>query len=156
MVNYKYPNFTCHFMSIDADTTAAITAAFSKYARGYSKKDVDDLMDMMDSDFFGFGSGPDEVVTSLSELRSQLRRDFAQCGDLSIDFGPMKMAREGNAAWCAGDCTISAEVGDEMLRLDGRMSAVLRKADDQWLFAHVHFSVPDRGQEVGRSFPERK
>ncbi len=143
-------------MPIDADTKAAVTDAFSRYARGYSKKDVDALMAMMDRDFFGFGSGPDEVVTSLSELRSQLQRDFAQCGDLSIEFGPVKMAREGNVAWSAGDCTISAEVGDEMLRLKGRMSAVLRKSGDQWLFAHIHFSVPDRGQEVGESFPEMR
>ncbi|HSD58663.1 MAG TPA: nuclear transport factor 2 family protein [Methanotrichaceae archaeon] len=62
------------------------------------KKDVDDLMDVIDSDFFGFGSGPDEVIASLSELSSQLHRDFAQCGDLSIEFGPMKTAREGNVA----------------------------------------------------------
>jgi ketosteroid isomerase-like protein len=68
----------------------------------------------------------------------------------------MKIAREGNVAWCAGNCTISAEVGDEMLRLEERMSAVLREPADRWLFAHVHFSVPDRGQVVGRSFPARR
>ncbi len=155
MVNYKYSNSTCYFMPIDADTTAAVTAALSRYVQGYSKKDADELMAMMDSDIFGFGSGPDEVVSSLSDLRNQLQRDFSQCGDLSMEFLPAKIAREGNVAWCAGDCTISAEVGDEMLRLDGRMTAVLRKAGDQWLFAHIHFSVPDRGQDVGRSFPEK-
>lgn len=55
-------------------------------------------------------------------------------------------------AWCAGDCIISAEVSDEMLRLDGRMSAVLRKSGDLWLFAHFHFSILDRGQEMGGRF----
>ncbi len=78
MVNYKYPSFTCYFMPIDADTTAAVTAVFSRYARGYSKKDVDYLMAAMDESFFGFGPGPDEVVASLSELSSQLQRDFAK------------------------------------------------------------------------------
>lgn len=45
--------------------------------------------------------------------------------------------------WCAGDCTISAEVGDEMLWLGGKMSVVLRESGDQWPFAHMHYSVPD-------------
>jgi ketosteroid isomerase-like protein len=155
-VNYIYTNFTCYFMPIDADTIAAVTAALSKYAQGYSKKDVDDLMAIMDSDIFGFGSGPDEEISSLSELKNQLQRDFSQCGDLFVEFEHMRIAREGNVAWCAGGCTISAEVGNEMLRLDGRMTAVLRKAGDKWLFAHIHFSVPDQGQEAGQSFPERR
>lgn len=74
------------------------------------KKDVDDLMAVMDSDFFGCGGAQDEVVVGLPELCSQLQRDFAQRGDLFMEFGPLKIAREGNVAWGAGDCIISPEV----------------------------------------------
>lgn len=45
---------------------------------GILQKRLDYLMAAMDSGFFGFGSGPDEVIASLSELSSQLQRDFAK------------------------------------------------------------------------------
>ncbi len=129
--------------------------ALDLYKSSYSKKDIKMLLGIMDPGFFGFGSGPDEKVSSAEALKSQLERDFAQSGKLSMNFGSMTIAGEGNAAWCAGDCTISAEVGGQQLRLDGRMTAVLRKTGGKWLFAHTHFSVPDRGQQTGQSFPKR-
>jgi ketosteroid isomerase-like protein len=140
----------------DKDTQAEIKASLERYRRAYSNKDVKMLLGITDPGFFGFGSGPDEKVGSADELKSQLERDFAQSGSLAIDFGPMAMAREGNVAWCAGDCTISATVGEKRLRLEGRMTAVLRRSGEEWLFAHTHFSVPDREQEAGQSFPEKR
>ena len=125
------------------------------YQTSYSRKDIKMLLDATDPSFFGFGSGPDEKVFGAEALKLQLERDFAQSGDLAMDFGPMTIAAEGNVAWCAGDCTISAKVGGQRMRLDGRMTMVLRRAGDKWLFAHSHFSVPDRGQQAGQSFPDK-
>jgi ketosteroid isomerase-like protein len=140
-------------MSNNAAIQKEIMAALDLYKSSYSNKDIKLLLSVTDPGFFGFGSGPDEKVFGIEALKLQLERDFAQSGKLSMDFGPMTIAGEGNAAWCAGDCTISAEVGGKWLRLDGRMTAVLRKAGGKWLFAHTHFSVPDLGQQAGQSFP---
>ncbi len=142
-------------MSKNVDFQTEIMAALDLYKSCYSKKDIKALLNVTDPGFFGFGSGPDEKVFGTVALSSQLERDFAQSGELSMDFGPMTIAGEGNAAWCAGDCTISAEVGGQRIRLDGRMTAVLRRAEGKWLFAHTHFSVPDLGQQAGQSFPKR-
>ncbi len=142
-------------MSKNVDFQAEIMAALDLYKSCYSKKDIKMLLNVTDPGFFGFGSGPDEKVFSAEALKSQLERDFTQSGNLSMDFGPMTIAGEGNAAWCAGDCTISAEVEGQRLRLGGRMTAVLRRTGGKWLFAHTHFSVPDRGQQAGQSFPKR-
>jgi ketosteroid isomerase-like protein len=142
-------------MSNDVDYRGEIVAALDKYKIAYSKKDANMLLAITDEGFFGFGSGPDEKVGDIDELEKQLHRDFAQCEDLDIDFGPMAVAGDGNVAWCAGDCIISATVGGEWMRLQGRMTTVLRKAGGKWLFAHTHFSVPDRGQSEGQSAPAR-
>ena len=142
-------------MSKDADIKAEIRAALASYQTGYSRKNIKMLLDATDPGFFGFGSGPDEKVSSAEALKLQLERDFAQSGELSMDFGPMTIAGDGNVAWCAGDCIISAEVGGQRISLDGRMTAVLRRAGDKWLFAHTHFSIPDRGQQAGQSFPKK-
>jgi ketosteroid isomerase-like protein len=136
------------------DFDREIMMALDRYKIAYSKKDANMLLAATDKGFFGFGSGPDEKVGNLEELKLQLHRDFAQSGELAIDFGPMAVARDGNVAWCGGDCSISATIGSERLRLEGRITAVLRKVGNEWLFAHTHFSVPDRGQPNGQSFPE--
>lgn len=141
-------------MPEDAVYQREIMAALDKYKTAYSKKDANMLLAVTDEGFFGFGSGPDEKVGNLEELKRQLYRDFAQSGDLDIDFGPMAVGYDGSVAWCGGDCAISATVGGERLRLAGRMTAVLRKRGSDWLFAHTHFSIPDRGQAKGQSFPE--
>jgi len=54
------------------------------------------LLDATDPGFFGFGSGPDEKVFSVEALKLQLERDFGQCDELAMDFGPMTIATEGN------------------------------------------------------------
>jgi len=141
-------------MSNDPDYRGEIIAALGRYKTAYSKKDENMLLAATDAGFFGFGSGPDEKVGNTEELKKQLHRDFAQCEDLDIDFGPMEIAGDGNVAWCAAECIISATVGGERQRLQGRMTVVLRKTSGKWLFAHTHFSVPDRRQSEGRSFPE--
>jgi len=142
-------------MSNDPDYRGEIIAALGRYKTAYSKKDENMLLAATDAGFFGFGSGPDEKVGNTEELKKQLHRDFAQCEDLDIDFGPMEVAGDdGNVAWCAAECIISATVGGERQRLQGRMTVVLRKTGGKWLFAHTHFSVPDRRQSEGRSFPE--
>jgi len=53
------------------------------------------LLDATDPGFFGFGSGPDEKVFSVEALKLQLERDFGQCDELAMDFGPMTIATEG-------------------------------------------------------------
>lgn len=143
-------------MLLNSDIKADIMVSLNRYSQAYSNKDLKLILSATDQDYFGFGSGPDEQVASRSELESHLERDFAQSGKLSMHFGSMAIACAGDVAWCGGKCTIEAESGNERQRLFGRMTAVLRKKGEQWLFAHTHFSVPDRGQEAGQSFPEKR
>jgi len=143
-------------MAIDAQSKAEVVEALSDYASNYSKKDSERIIATTDSNFFGYGSGPDEVINNAMELKRQLERDFAQSGDLLLEFSPQSVDKEGNVAWCAGICTVSATNGGEMIHLDGRMSAVLKKVGNEWRFVHMHFSLPDARQEAGRSFPDRK
>jgi ketosteroid isomerase-like protein len=143
-------------MPIDNDTKIAVMAVISRYSQAYYQKNVDSILAMTIADFIGFGSGPDEKVSSQDELRFQLERDFAQSDQIDMKFGPATISAEGNVAWYASDCTIAAVVGGKKISLDGRITAVLKKVGNEWLFVHMHFSVPDRGQEAGKSFPDIK
>lgn len=140
-------------MPIDNGTKAAVLATISRYAQAYDQKNAGSILAMTVLDFFGFGSGPDEKVSSRDELRSHLERDFAQSDKVDMKFGPAAISSEGNVAWYASNCTIAAVVGGQKISLEGRMTAVLKKVGNEWLFVHTHFSVPDRGQDAGKSFP---
>lgn len=142
-------------MSIDDDTKEAVISSLRAYAEAYSRKDLGMIMALTAPDYFGFGSGPDEKVSSLDELRSHLERDFAQSGNLKMEIGPSLVSAEGNVAWVACECTISASVSGKKYRYEGRMSAVMKKVGERWLIVHTHFAVPDRSQDEGQSFSTR-
>lgn len=141
-------------MAIDVQSRAEVAETLSNYANYYSKKDLDKIFAIIDGNFFGYGSGPDEVVNNSMELRSQLERDFAQSEDLLLKFNPDSLDKEGSVAWCAGSCQVSAINGGEAMHLEGRMSAVLKKVGNEWRIVHIHFSLPDMRQKAGRSFPD--
>jgi ketosteroid isomerase-like protein len=48
--------------------------------------------------------------------------------------------------------TFKVKAGGQEMALPGRMTAVLEKRGDKWLFVQSHFSLPAAGQE-GESFP---
>jgi len=139
-------------MKINGKLKAEVTVALNRYAQAYSKKDIGLIMKLTAPDYFGFGSGPDEDVGSVEELRSHLERDFAQSDDLKMEIGVARICASGNVAWTTGPCMITASIGGKNYSYEGRMSTVLVKEDDKWLVASSHFAMPDCGQETGRSF----
>ena len=129
-------------MTMVDDTKAEVMAVLSKYAEGYSNKDLKTLMALTAKDYIGFGSGLDDNISSRDKLSHFLKRDFSQCGDLSMKFAPTYIEADGKLAWVTGNCTIEANIGDEKIRSAGRMTIILRKVRNKWLFAHTHFSAP--------------
>ena len=141
-------------MATSSEFKAAVTAAMDRYARAYSEKDLEGVLATTAEDFFGHGSGPDEEVYGKEQLRSQVERDLAQCDRVSMVIGPGHISGEGNVAWYAGNCTVEAIVDGQDMRLEGRITAVLKKVGDQWLIAMSHFSMPFGAQEAGQSWPQ--
>ena len=58
------------------------------------------------------------------------------------------------AAWAATDATFKAQVGEEELTLEGRLTLVLENRGGKWLIVQGHFSLPAAAQAEGESFPE--
>jgi len=124
-----------------------------RYARAYSAKDLEGILATVNESFFGYGSGPDEEVYGKEQLRAQVERDLAQCDRVSMAIGPGHISGKGEVAWYAGKCTIEATVDDQDMRLEGRITAVLKKDGGRWLFAMIHFAMPSGAQEAGQSWP---
>jgi ketosteroid isomerase-like protein len=141
-------------MATSPEFKAAATAAMDRYAQAYSEKDLEGVLATTAEDFFGYGSGPDEEVHGKEQLRAQIERDFAQCDRVSMEIGPGHVSGKGEVAWYAGNCTVVAAVGGQEMRLEGRITAVLKKERDRWLIAMIHFAMPFGAQEAGQSWPQ--
>jgi ketosteroid isomerase-like protein len=140
---------------VSSQTRIQVMDVIDQMVRYYSKKDLEKVMSLIDEHFKGFGSGPDEKVVGKEELRKDLERDFAWCETLSMEFSDVKLSAEGTIAWFMAECTIKASLGGVPQRLAGRMTGVLRGTGHTWVFAQTHFSVPDRNQRAGKSYPRR-
>ncbi|MCP1392550.1 MAG: nuclear transport factor 2 family protein [Methanothrix sp.] len=143
-------------MTTISDFKAAATEAMERYAQAYSAKDLEGIMATADEEFFGYGSGPDEEVYGKDLLRAQVERDLSQSDRISMILGPGHVSGKGDVAWYAGSCTIEATVEGQDVRMEGRITAVLKKVGERWLIAMSHFAMPFGGQETGQSWPEAK
>jgi hypothetical protein len=82
-----------------------------------------------------------------------IARDFRQASSVYISFPAMNINGEGRIAWATCWTEFSAVVGDNRIRMLGRMTAVLKNTGRAWRFEQIHFSIPNEGQETGQSFP---
>jgi ketosteroid isomerase-like protein len=141
-------------MTKSSEFESSVTTTIERYARAYSAKDLEGILATADESFFGYGSGPDEEIYGKEQLRDQVERDLAQCDRVTMVIGPGHVSGKGEVAWYAGKCTVDATIGGQDIRLDGRITAVLKKVGDEWLFTMIHFAMPFGAQDVGQSWPK--
>lgn len=140
-------------MALSEKQNLEIMETFEKYAEAYHKKDKLALSRLCSPDICGFGSGPDEVFIGRKELMSGLTRDFSQARSVHLSFAVININGEGRVAWVTCWGAFSAVIGDNDVRMLGRMTAVLKNTGKAWRFEQIHFSMPYGGQETGQSFP---
>jgi len=140
-------------MTLSEKQELEIVGTFAVYADAYRKKDKKALARLCSPDIIGFGSGPDEVFQGKKELLDGLARDFKQATSLQLRIPAMSINGEGRVAWVTCWSEFSAVVGDNQVRMLGRMTAVLKNTGRAWRFEQIHFSMPYEGQETGQSFP---
>lgn len=123
------------------------------YSVLYGQRDLAGLISLVEPDFQGFGTGPDEVVMSAEELRRAVARDFAQAEVSTIAFTDRYCTVEGTAAWVMGACRFDFRSGETEGIIVARFTAVLRKNEGVWRFAQLHYSMPCSEQAEGSSWP---
>lgn len=140
-------------MALSEKQELEIIETFAQYMEAYHKKDKQGIARICSPDIIGFGSGPDEVFQGKKELLAGIARDFNQAKSLYLGFPAMSINGEGRVAWVTCWSEFSAIIGDNQVRMLGRMTAVLKNTGRAWRFEQIHFSMPYEGQESGQSFP---
>jgi ketosteroid isomerase-like protein len=144
-------------MKADKKTEAEVMAAINKFIETYIRRDVEGTLALVtpDPDLFFIGTGIDEKIVGIDKARVQIKRDFKQSADISIELGPIAISAAGPVAWVAADSTWKVKVGGQEMKYDWRWTMVLEKRQGRWLIAQSHLSAPAREQAEGQSFPER-
>jgi uncharacterized protein (TIGR02246 family) len=143
-------------MEANEDVKNAVNELLEKYSQAYQEKDLDGVLKLFvpDDDLVVIGTGFDEWVKGIDELRSGFERDMDQADEISVKFRNITISTRGNVAWISGHMNMAAKVADEDIYLPGRLSAVVEERNGKWLFTHLHYSLPAAEQEEGKAWPE--
>ena len=142
-------------MKADQQTEAAAMAVWNKFNDAYVRRDLNELLSVFapDADVVLFGTGRDERRMGSSEIQAQAKRDWAQSEGGNFRWKWHSVSAAGPVAWLAAEGTFQTKVGGHDTNLPIRLTGVLEKRGDKWLFVQSHASVPAGGQGEGQSFP---
>lgn len=145
-------------MKADKKTENEIVEVLNSYGNAYADKDLDAMLNLFleDPDIVAIGTGEDEWVHGFDELKEGLKRDITQSESIKVDFKNITVSSANNVAWTSSYMTMHAKVSGEEIILNGRLTAIFKKVEYKWYFAHIHYSLPAKDQEEGQSFPETK
>ena len=143
-------------MKCEENIEAEVMGMLNRYAQAYAEKNIDAMMDLFldDPDVVAIGTGTDEWIHGCDELREGFRRDFGQADNIQVKFEKITIQSANNVAWLSALMTMYATVSGKEVLLSGRLSMVIERKQDKWLFTQLHFSLPADKQEIGHSFPE--
>lgn len=137
-----------------ADAKTEVTEVFETWMKAYEDRDVEKVLACYTPDAVYIGTGEDEKMLGVDEMREGFERAFAQCDSMDVEIGWTSVSSHGEVAWLVAECLFRIDTGGPELWLHGRVTAVLVKRDGRWLVAHSHTSTPHTGSG-GQSFPRR-
>lgn len=141
---------------VDDKIQKAICNLLEEYSQAYHDKDIERILKLfVDSEeLVVIGTGDDEWVNGINELKSGFERDFDQADSINVKFRDISISSSGNVAWISGHMNMDATVGGQDIYLPGRLTAVVLNKNEKWLFANLHYSLPCDLQEEGKAWPD--
>tara|TARA_Y100000813_G_scaffold138714_1_gene100579 strand:+ start:69 stop:380 length:312 start_codon:yes stop_codon:yes gene_type:complete len=98
------------------------------------------------------GTAVDEIRLDIEQIRSQFQRDIDQTLSRDLSFKKFDFFLQGEFAYVVSKLEFKGKTTkDESFVLNMRISAMLEKTHEKWLFRHLHCSVPDKNVEEGNS-----
>lgn len=141
---------------VDDTIQKAICNLLEEYSQAYHDKDIERILKLfVDSEeLVVIGTGDDEWVNGINELKSGFERDMDQADSINVKFRDISISSSGNVAWISGHMNMEATVGGQDIYLPGRLTAVVLNKNEKWLFANLHYSLPCDLQEEGKAWPD--
>jgi uncharacterized protein (TIGR02246 family) len=115
-----------------------------KHSDAYARKDIPALMSCysQDADMVNVGSSDNEVYIGATELQKAFETFFGQVRTVGIEYAGIRLTIKQPLAWLYADVPVNVKMDQGEINRKGRMTAVLEKRDNRWLFVQTHFSFP--------------
>lgn len=141
---------------VDDTIQKAICNLLEEYSQAYHDKDIEGILELFvaSEELVVIGTGDDEWVNGINELKSGFERDMDQADSINVKFRDISISSSGNVAWISGHMNMEATVGGQDIYLPGRLTAVVLNKNEKWLFANLHYSLPCDLQEEGKAWPD--
>ena len=121
-----------------------IQTFMAEYNGLYQKKDVAGIMKLYSTDagIIMLGAGRDYSIGHTA-IREAYQREFPAFREIgSVECSILSLSVSGDIATLAAERRITEARGDEMVKMAGGFTAVLKKDEGRWLFIQTHFPQP--------------
>ena len=135
------------------DDEKLITALFSELSESYNEGDVERFTSAFYTENVSLiGTAVDEIRLDIEQIRSQFQRDIDQTQSRDLFFKRLDFFLHVDVGYVVSKLEFKGKNNkDESFVLNMRISAMLKKTYEKWLFRHLHCSVPDKNVEEGNS-----
>ena len=142
-------------MKANAQTEAAVMDILDRFANAFAKQDLHALIALFtpDPNVVCIGTEADEKCLGPSEIRTHFERNFAQCEDLSLEWGWSSVSALDSLAWMAAEGVAHLKADGQETHTPLRLTAVLERYEQKWAIVQMHCSTPDNVQAQGQSLP---
>ncbi|MBY0281542.1 MAG: nuclear transport factor 2 family protein [Alphaproteobacteria bacterium] len=127
-----------------------------KFCLFYNERNLESLLDLFSKTHkpFIWGTGVDEHLTTLDEIKNQILRDWSQSEISQIEFTANSFIHSDFPNWASGAFSAMIVIQGNIYKhphLRGSIYAI--QEDNDWKICHMHVSFPESTQPIGNSFP---
>lgn len=126
---------------------AQVKSVIDQYTQVLETEDIDLLSKLTahDADMINFGTAASERLVGWEELKKLMQTQFetTETTKLSVKDQVIKVHESGKVAWFSEVIDWEIVVQDQEIKLEGlRVTGVLEKQDDNWVYIQLHYSIP--------------
>ncbi len=132
-------------MKPSEETRKAINELLDRLAEAMAAKNVDAYMKLFTTNANILTIGPEEDAMNIGpiQLKQHMEATFKEAESISLKYGWTSIKANGPVAWVASHVTYNIKkIGRQEVSLSTRLTGVLEKENDKWLWIQFHFSVP--------------
>lgn len=126
----------------------------NQYCIAYNTRDLKGALQLFTKNANMWGTGIDEYRTGISEIETQLKRDWNQSEKGEIKLVSDIIGSPENPYWAAAVYSATIYIdGKPHIFEHLRATIAIAQEQGEWKISHMHASFPESQQAEGHSFP---
>ena len=146
--SHERPWFMAHeggrALKPDAKTESEVLATLDEFSGAFARRTQERVMALFatDADIVFIGSEAGETAIGPNALEIRLKAIFSRPESYSWEWKWRSVSAAESVAWVTADAVVRAKGGERDLALPYRLTVVMEKRHDRWLWMQYHGSEP--------------